>query len=178
MTRIAAGFFTHPVLSVQESESSSYHLFLDYDFAVTLEVLVDGKQVTPILNIIAFGGGSWEIFPPDVKILSEKGQYMTDFRFSFDTGDGSQPYVTTYLKIAGGEYVGVDLIGDFRDYKEPKLARIRIGNEWFDLKPVEPEAFDEVLNGLNQLDLRDPDLLTAFEKLGIPLIGSRILIDE
>ncbi|MFH1964461.1 MAG: hypothetical protein ABIJ42_02865 [Acidobacteriota bacterium] len=175
---LAAGFFIHPVLSVQDMESSSYHLFLDYDFAVTLEVVEDGKQVTPILNIIAFGGGSWEISPPDVKILNKKGLYAADIRFSFDTGDGSLPYVSTYMKIGGGEYIGVDLIGDFKDYREPKLARIRIGNEWLDLKPVGPEAFDTVLNGLNLLDLRDPDLVTTFEKLDLPLIGSRVLIDE
>lgn len=175
---LAAGFFTHPVLSVQDMESSSYHVFLDFDFAITLEVVEDGKQVTPILNIIAFGGGSWEISPPDVKILNKKGLYAADIRFSFDTGDDSLPYVTTYMKIVGGEYVGVDLIGDFKDYKEPRLARIRIGNEWFDLKPVERDAFETMLNGLNLLDLRDPDLVTAFEKLDLPLIGSRVLIDE
>ncbi len=175
---LAAGFFTHPVLSAQDLESSPYHLFLDYDFAITLEVVVDGKQVTPILNVIAFGGGSWEISPPDLKILNNKGIYATDLRFSFDIGDGSQPYVSTYMKITGGEYVGVDLIGDFKDYKEPKLVRIRIGKEWFDLEPVAPDAFDAVMEGLNQLDLKDPDLVTAFKRLDLPIIGNRDLVDE
>ncbi len=175
---LAVGFFTHPALSAQELESSSYHLFLDYDFAITFEVVKDGKQVTPILNIIAFGGGSWEISPPDLKILNNKGIYVPDLRFSFDTGGGSQPYVSTYMKITGGDYVGVDLIGDFKDYKEPKLVRIRIGKEWFELTPVAPEAFDTVIEGLNQLDLRNPDLVTAFKELNLPIIGDRTLIDE
>jgi hypothetical protein len=175
---LAAGLFTPPALSAQEMETSSYFLFLDYDFAITLEIVADGKQVTPILNIIAFGGGSWEISPPEIKILNKKGIYAADFRFSFDTGDNSQPYISSYLKVVGGEYVGVDLIGDFKDYREPRLSRIRIGDEWFNLKPVEPDAFDTVMNGLNLLDLRDPDLVTAFKKLELPLIGSRDLIDE
>ena len=174
----AAGFFSHPVLSAQGLEESPYHLFLDYDFAVTLEVVEDGKQVVPILNIIAFGGGSWEISPPDLKILNKKGIYAPDIRFSFDTGDGSQPYVSTYMKIMGGDFIGVDLIGDFKDYKEPTLVKIRIGNEWFDLEPVEADAFETVLNGLNLLDLGDPDLVTAFKKLELPILGSRTLIDE
>jgi hypothetical protein len=67
---------------------------------------------------------------------------------------------------------------DFKDYREPRLSRIRIGDEWFNLKPVGPDAFDTVMNGLNLLDLRDPDLVTAFKKLKLPLIGSRDLIDE
>ncbi len=176
---LALGVFVNPAaLIAQELEKSAYHLFLDYDFAVTLEVVEDGKMVTPILNLIAFSGGTWEITPPDIRILNDKGAYASDIRFSIDTGDGSQPYVTTYLQINGGDYIGFDLVGDFRDYKEPKLARIRFGDEWFALDPVEEEAFEAFLNGLNLLDLRDPDLITAFEALDLPLMGSREVVDE
>ena len=115
---------------------------------------------------------------PDIKILNDKGLYAADPRFSIDTGDSDQPYVTTYVRIEGGNYLGCDLIGDFKDYKEPKLVRIRIGNEWFSLAPVEADAFETMMNGLNLLDLRDPDLVSAFEKLDLPFLGSRDQINE
>ena len=173
-----AGIFLLSPLTAQDLEKSAYHMFLDFDFAITVEVVKDGKMVVPILNIIAFSGGTWEISPPDVKILNDKGIYAPDIRFSFNTGDSDKPYVSTYLRIEGGDFIGVDLIGDFKDYEEPKLVRMRIGNEWFSLEPVEVDAFDAMLDGLNNLDFRDPDLVTAFEKQNLPLIGTRDLINE
>ncbi len=175
---VITGIFLLSPLAAQDLDKSAYHLFLDFDFAITLEVVEDGKEVVPILNIIAFSGGTWELSPPDMKILNDKGRYAVDPRFSFDTGDSSKPYVSTYLKIEGGDFIGVDLIGDFKDYKEPKLIRMRIGDEWFHLEPVEKDAFESMLSGLDNLDLRDPDLVTAFDKLNLPLIGTRDLINE
>ena len=175
---LAGGVFLTPSLSAQDPEKSACHLFLDFDFAITLEVVADGSQVTPILNLIAFSGGSWEISASDLKILNDKGRYAVDPRFSIDTGDSAQPYVTTYLRIEGGDFLGCDLVGDFKDYKEPKLVRIKIGNEWFSLAPVDPDAFEKVLDSLDRLDLKDPDLVSAFEKLDLPFLGSRDSVDE
>ena len=174
---VLAGTLAVPGLLAQDLEKSPYHVFLDYDFAVTLEVVEDGNMVTPILNMIAFSGGSWEISPADIKLLNDKGLYASEFRFSLDTG-GSQPYVTTFLKLSGGDYLGFDLVGDFGDYKEPKLARIRFGEEWFTLDPLDRDAFDTVINGLSLLDLSNPDLIRAFEKLDLRLLGSRELLDD
>lgn len=170
------GASSGPGLFAQELEKSSFHVFLDYDFAVTLEVVEDGNLVTPILNMIAFSGGTWEISPADIKLLNDKGLYASEFKFSLDTG-GSQPYVTTFLRLSGGDYLGFDLVGDFGDYREPKLARVRFGEEWFTLEPLEEDAFETVIKGLNLLDLTDPDLIRAFERLDLRLLGSRELLD-
>jgi len=172
------GVFLLSPLAAQDLEKSAYHVFLDFDFAITMEVVKDGKMVVPILNIIAFSGGTWEISPPDVKILSGKGLYASDLRFSFDTGDSDKPYVSTYLRIEGGDFIGVDVIGELKDYEEPTLVRIRLGDEWFSLVPVEVDAFEAMLDGLNNIDLRDPDLVTAFDKQNLPLMGTRDSINE
>lgn len=165
-------------LMAEGLEKSPYHIFLDYDFAVTMEVVEDGDMVTPILNIIAFSGGTWELSPPDLKVLNDDGVYASEFKFSIDTGGGSKPYITPYLQISGGDHFGFDLVGDLKDYKEPKLVSIRFGREWFTLEPVSLEEFEAVLGSLKFLDIRDPDLISSFEELDLRLMGSRGVTDD
>lgn len=166
------------VLSAQPArkplESSACHIFIDYQFIWTLEVVknVSGKPV-PILNIITFPKGQWDLRPTNIHIFNNRRQEAEIERFSIDTGVPEEPYVLRYLKVHGDSFIGMDLVGDFENFETPTRVTIELGDNNFTLEPVDRLEFETLAQRIDQINYDSPDIRQDFEVLKIPFKGKR-----
>jgi len=146
--------------------------FVDYDFVWTLELVREQDGTTPIFNAICLSRGQWELEPGEIRLYLGKDELRaTDF--SIDSGDPGNPHLTKYLGIRGPDFVGVDLIGDFKELEVLSKAMIELGKDRFILDPLDCSDYDALLDKLSQLDLGSTSQVDHFDALGIKLFGRR-----
>lgn len=155
------------------AEPSLCHAFVDYDFIWTLEVVRQRAAVTPILNVVAFSSGEWEVQPAQIKITDEKGAERKVEDFSFDSGDPAKPYLNPYFKLRGGEFIGMDLIGDFSTVDAFSRVEIETGKDRFILEPMDCNSFEELADKIGELEIGTGNQVAAFQMLNIQLLGER-----
>lgn len=166
-----------PSLRAQDADSASAatcFVFIDAQFIWTLEVAEtpDGRPV-PILNIVTMDRGEWDFRPAQVSLVNGDGRIADIKRFSINTGVDGEPYLTNYLKVLGNNFIGVDLTGDFEEFRRLKEVRIELGKNLFRLTPVHPVAYESLAMKINQINVASPDIREDFKVLGINLLGER-----
>lgn len=158
----------------QPSEGSDCHVFIDYQFIWTLEVVqgTSGRPV-PILNIITFPEGQWDLRPTDIHIFNARRQEAEIEKFSIDTGVPDDPYYLQYLKVHGDSFIGMDLIGDFEGFEAPTKVTIQLGDNNFVLEPMDRLQFESLAQQIDKINYDSPDIRQDYEVLQIPLKGRR-----
>jgi hypothetical protein len=155
-------------------DGSRCHVFIDYDFIWTLEMVKPGDgSAVPILNIITFGEGEWDFRPEHIHIMKDRRREAQIDRFSIDTGVPGEPYGVPYLKVLGDSFIGMDLIGDFQGFEEPRQISIDLGNNRFTLEPVDCLEYENIAHRINQVNFETPDIHQDYEILGIETMGKR-----
>ncbi|MBI4444482.1 MAG: hypothetical protein HY645_01130 [Acidobacteria bacterium] len=155
-------------------EASRCHAFVDYENVWTFEMVQnrEGERV-PILNIITLSEGEWDFRLEQIQIVNKQGKRAQVKKFSLDTGDPQKPYETNYLKILGNSFIGLDLQGEFDDFAEPAHVLIDLGDQRFELVPIESGRFDEMAEKINQVNFDSPNVKEDFNILKIEPIGKR-----
>lgn len=171
-----------PTFRAQAADSASAatcFVFIDTQFIWTLEIAEtpDGRPV-PILNIVTLDRGEWDFRPAQVSLVNGDGGIADIKRFSINTGVDGEPYLTNYLKVLGNNFIGVDLTGDFEDFRRLKEVRIELGKNLFRLTPVHPVAYESLASKINQINVASPDIREDFKVLGINLLGEREVLDR
>ncbi len=167
-----------PVLNAQSvekpPETSACHVFIDYQFVWTLEVVKNPSgQPVPILNIITFPEGQWDLRPSNVHIYNQRRQEAEIDKFSIDTGVPDDPYYLQYLKVHGSSFIGMDLIGDFSAFATPSMVTIELGDNDFTLAPVDCLEFENLAQRIDQINYDSPDIRQDYDVLKIPFKGKR-----
>lgn len=158
----------------QDGDPSRCHVFIDYDFIWTLEVVQSPAQSNvPILNIITFEDGTWDLRPDQIHLQSPSGQEAEIQRFSLDTGIEDEPYLTPYLKVQGDSFIGMDLEGDFQNFGELQRVYIDLGDSRFELQAVDCLDFEGIAERINQVNFDSPDVRQDYDVLQIDLLGRR-----
>ena len=155
-------------------EQSRCHCFIDYENIWTFEMVQsqEGKR-TPILNIITFTPGQWDLKPSEIHIWNSKKKEARVQKFSMDTGIADEPYVTSTLKVLGNGFIGLDLIGDFDEFAEPSSVAIDLGENRFELKPMDCLEFDMLAEQINKVNVDSPKIKEDFDVLKLEAIGAK-----
>lgn len=155
--------------------ASACHIFIDYQFIWTVEVIQDpaASQPIPILNIITLVEGQWDLRPSDIHLINTSGEEAEIDRFAVDTGVPGEPYHLHYLKVLGSSFIGMDLLGDFRGFSELSEVMIDLGESRFRLEPIDCLDFESTAHAINQINYESPDIRQDFEVLKIDLMGRR-----
>ena len=162
--------FINPVLG---ADASLCHAFVDYDFIATLEVVRTRDAVTPIFNVVALASGDWEITPSQLQIVDDQGKSRKVETFSFDSGDPDNPFKAPYMEVRGGQFEGVDLVGDFADVARLSKVELDVGEDRLTLQPMDCNAFEKLVDQIGRLEIGSADMIAAFHVLNIPLLGER-----
>lgn len=159
--------------------ASSCFVFVDAQYIWTLEVVAapDNRPV-PILNIVILTRGEWDFRPIQISLINMEGRTADVKRFSMNTGVEGEPYLTNYLKVLGNNFIGVDLIGEFEDFRQLSEVSIELGKDIFRLAPVHPDAYEMLASRINQINVDSPDIREDFQVLGINLLGERELLNQ
>jgi hypothetical protein len=165
--------------AVDPASAATCFVFIDTRFIWTLEIAEtpDGRPV-PILNIVTLDRGEWDFRPAQVNLINGEGRIADIKRFSINTGVDGEPYLTNYLKVLGNNFIGVDLTGDFEEFRQLREVRIELGENLFRLTPVHPVAYDSLASKINQINVASPDIREDFRVLGINFLGERELLDR
>ncbi|HXK59391.1 MAG TPA: hypothetical protein PLP42_05795 [Acidobacteriota bacterium] len=155
-------------------EQSRCHCFIDYENIWTFEMVQnqEGKKV-PILNIITFTPGQWEVRPNNVLIFNKKNRPARVEKFSLDTGIAEEPYISNTLKVLGNGFIGVDLVGNFEDHGEPTKVQIDLGDNRFELQPVDCLEFEMLAEQINKINVDSPKIKEDFDILKIQHMGKK-----
>jgi hypothetical protein len=155
-------------------DQSRCHCFIDYQNIWTFEMVrsQEGKRV-PILNIITFTPGEWELRPNQVHIFNNKNKEARVEKFSMDTGIAEEPYISNSLKVLGNGFIGVDLIGNFDDFAEPSKVAIDLGDQRFDLQPMDCLDFEMLAEQINKINFDSPKVKEDFDVLKIEPRGTK-----
>jgi hypothetical protein len=155
-------------------EPSRCHIFIDYQNIWTLEMVEGSKGGrVPILNIITFTKGEWELRPQQIHIHNKRGREARIERFSIDTGIADEPYLTPVLRVLAFSFIGVDLVGQFKDYEEPHRVTIDLGDDRFELVPVPCLEYDTLAEKINGLNFESPDIREDFAVLKLEPRGRK-----
>lgn len=158
---------------INPSAPSACHVFIDYHFIWTLEVVQGaGGDPAPILNIITLRDGQWDLRPSNVHLLNEHGEEAEIERFIPDTGAPDAPQLF-YLKVRGNSFIGLDLSGDFTQFQRLKEVSIELGDSRFILEPLDCLEFESVAHQINQINYDSPDIRQDYSVLGILVRGRR-----
>jgi hypothetical protein len=158
----------------QPPESSRCHVFIDDQNIWTLEILVQRSgAIVPIVNIITFSPGEWDFRPREIR-LYKGDQEARAQKFSMDTGVPDEPYTMEYLRVLGHSFIGLDLLGDFDDFAEPTQIVIDLGEDRFQLEPVECMDFETLAGKIDQINFNSPNLWDDFEVLQIEFMGQKM----
>jgi len=155
-------------------KSSACHVFIDNQFIWTLEVTRTASgSPAPILNIITFIEGQWDLRPSQIHLVNDHKREAEIEKFSIDTGIIEDPYYLRYLKVQGGSFIGLDLLGDFEGFEALRQVVIELGDSRFTLEPVDCLDFETIAQQINQINFDSPDIRQDYEVLHIELRGHR-----
>ncbi|HLV01949.1 MAG TPA: hypothetical protein VKZ59_11820 [Acidobacteriota bacterium] len=172
---LIALFFSWSSALAQDGAPSRCHVFIDYNFIWTLEMVQSPSQSNvPILNIITFEEGTWDLRPDQIHLQNPSGQEAEIKRFSMDTGIEDEPYLTPYLKVQGDSFIGLDLEGDFQNFGELQRVYIDLGDSRFELQAVDCLDFEGIAERINQVNFDSPDVREDYAVLQIQLMGRRV----
>ena len=155
-------------------EQSRCHCFIDYENIWTFEMVQSqgGKRV-PILNIITFTPGEWDLKPSQIHIMNGKNKEARIQKFSMDTGIPEEPYLSSSLEVRGNGFIGLDLIGDFDEFGEPSRVMIDLGENRFELKPMDCMEFDMLAEQINKVNVDSPKVKDDFDVLKLEQLGAK-----
>ncbi|HSR50590.1 MAG TPA: hypothetical protein VLV83_07155 [Acidobacteriota bacterium] len=153
-----------------DSKPSEHFVYIDHEFIFTFE-MVDG---IPVVNIITFAQGEWPLRPPQIRIFNEGGKRARVQEFSMDTG--TEPYRTPFFRVLGDSFIGIDLLGDFSAHQQPAQVQFDLGKFRYYFQPMDPLAFETLVQKINSVNFNSPDLREDFRVLEIELTGVRRII--
>jgi hypothetical protein len=158
----------------QSPEPSRCHVFIDDQNIWTLEVIEDrGGAIIPIINIITFSPGEWDFRPREIRLYSGDQEARAE-KFSMDTGVPDEPYLMEYLRVLGNSFIGLDLLGKFDNFAEPTQVVIDLGEDRFQLEPLECMDFEALAGKIDQINFNSPNLWEDFEVLQIEFMGQKM----
>lgn len=157
-----------------EPPRSRCHIFVDYQFIWTLEMVQEEDETpTPVVNIVTFTKGQWDLRPQQVHLFANRRREAVVKRFSIDTGVAGDPYIAQYMKVLGESFIGMDLVGDFEGFDELSQVSFDLAENRFILEPVDCFQFDTVVGKINQINFDSPDLRQDYSVLKLSLFGKR-----
>ena len=164
-----------PTDTAEPAEASACHAFVDYENIWTIELIrSQDENITPILNIVTFTKGEWDLRPDQIHIFNRKGKEARIKRFAMDTGVPGDAYKSNYLKVLGNSFVGVDLEGKLKDFPTSPRVTIDLAHYRFELQPLDCEAFDNLAHRINKINFNSPDIREDFDLIKIPHLGRRL----
>lgn len=164
-----------PTDATEPAEASACHAFVDYENIWTVELIRSREDnITPILNIITFTKGEWDLRPDQIHIFNRKGKEARLKRFAMDTGVPGDAYKSNYMKVLGNSFVGVDLEGKLKDFPTSPRITIDLAHHRFELQPLDCEAFDNLASRINKINFNSPDIREDFDLIKIPHVGRRL----
>jgi hypothetical protein len=150
-------------------EKSSCFAFADHEYIFTLEIVKPG---VPILNFVSMTDRDMSLLAKNIRLTFENHTVVAQ-ALATEAGDFQQPIARTAFAMRPKSSFGVRIDGDFGQAKELWGAAIRLGDEDFKLVPLSSSDFEALVQKVNRLNLRSPDISEDWRVLRLQPLGTR-----
>ena len=130
-------------------------------------------MIVPIINILTFSPGEWDFRPREIHLYNRDQETRAE-KFAMDTGVPEEPYLTEYLRVLGNNIIGLNLLGDFDDFAESTQVVIDLGEDRFQLEPLECMDFEALAGKIGRINFNSPNIWEDFEVLQIEFMGQKM----
>jgi|WetSurMetagenome_2_1015567.scaffolds.fasta_scaffold44471_2 hypothetical protein len=148
---------------------SACFAFADHDYIFTIEIVKPG---VPILNFVSLADRDMNLLAKNIRLTLENGTVAAKV-IGIEAGDRQQPIDRIALIMHPRSSFGVRVDGDFGRAKELAGAAIRLGDEDFKLVPMNGSDFDALVQKVESLNLRSPDISEDWRVLRLQPLGTR-----
>ena len=173
---LSAALLVSMQIPASAQSPSACHVFIDDENIWTLEIdrTSDGT-VVPLLNIIAFTAGRWDLRPEQIQLYGPDSSPAQVREFWMETGAPDEPYIKMrYLAVLGDSFIPLELVGDFNGLDALSRVAIDLGRDRFELAPLDCGDYDQLAGKIDRVNLDSPDLWEDFRVLGIEFVGKRL----
>jgi TonB family protein len=151
--------------------SPKYFAFANPSYIVTAELASEHSFIANFINLSDFVIVTQ---PNEFIYKASSGRFYIGQVFeqaSKDSKGEAQRYSASKL-LKGHSYVGLTVLGAFREQDQIEQLSVRIGAKRFYLQPVEKIPFDQLASKIGELDLQNDDGAAALQQAGINEIGT------
>jgi TonB family protein len=156
----------------QAAEANPKHFaFVNSAYVITAELASERTFVVNFINLSDF------VIVPQPSEFIYKGasgrfyigqvfeEEHTDFR-------GEKLKYSASVLLKSRSFIGMNIIGFFKEQDQIDSLSIRIGSRRFYLQPMEKALFNQLAAKIGDLDLQSPDTAAALQKAGISEMGT------
>ena len=155
---------------VSAEPTGRHFIYAQYDFILTFE-LVGGQEA--ILNVVNLTDGTYFLRSPLFTLTdSEGGQVKVD-KIVVETGNPSDPYLTSNMKILPNSFIGLVLKGAFGSVQKFKSVAVQMGNQRCILDSLSALQFDGTAEKINKMNFDSPDPREDFRVLRLDFFGRK-----
>jgi TonB family protein len=145
--------------------------YIGKNYAITAEA---GGPHSFVLNFINLSDFVIVIQPSEFIYKAASGSFCIGQVFQQGMKDArgeAQKYSASFL-LKGHLFVGLTIVGAFREQNQIEELSVRIGAKRFYLQPMEKAAFDQLAAKIGSLDLSNPNAEAALAAAGIAEMGT------
>ncbi|MDR0842565.1 MAG: energy transducer TonB [Acidobacteriota bacterium] len=163
-------------LSAASVAADAAFAYVGQNYVVTAETAGAHAFVVNVINLSDY---VVVMQPQEFLYRSASGDVCSGQVFELEYKDprGEMQRYTASALIKGRSLAGLKIAGDFREQDAIKELTIRIGARRFFLQPLDKIAFDQLARKIQNLDMENPDPVSALEDAGIREVGSVKIAD-
>lgn len=165
-----------PAGSALAAEPSGKHfIYAQYDFILTFELT--GQQEA-ILNVVNFTERTYFVRPQHISLIDAKSNPIAIQKIVMETGNPSDPYKTSNMKILPNSFIGLVLQGDFIGVQQLKSASVQFGNTIYSLDSLSELQFNIAADKINKVNFDSPDVREDFRVVKLDFLGRKQVLGE
>jgi TonB family protein len=158
-------------IGLRADASPKYFAFANPSYIITAE-LASGHSF--IVNFINLSDFVIVTQPNEFIYKASSGRFYIGQVYEQarkDSKGEAQRYSASVL-LKGHSFVGLTIVGAFREQDQIEQLSVRIGAKRFYLQPVEKASFDQLASKIGELDLHNDDGTAAIQQAGINEVGT------
>jgi TonB family protein len=145
--------------------------FVNARYAITAEIASDRKFV---VNCINFSEFVVVLQPNELIYKGASGRFYIGQVYEVEGKNARgefQKYSASFL-LKGRSFVGLSIVGAFREQDQIEEISVRIGAKRFYLQPLENTIFEQLAAKIGNLDLESPNAAASLEEANISELGT------
>lgn len=145
--------------------------FVNSRYAITAEIASEHRF---IVNFINFSDFVIVLQPNEFIYKGASGRFYIGQVYELEGKNARgepQKYTASYL-MKGRSFVGLTIVGAFREQDQIEEISVRIGAKRYYLQPMESKAFEQLAAKIGGLDLESPNTAASLEEANIPETGA------
>ncbi|MBI4455764.1 MAG: hypothetical protein HY644_07680 [Acidobacteria bacterium] len=158
------------IAGLRAETSGRHFIYAQYDFILTFELTA---QKEAILNVVNFTDKTYYLRPQDILLTDTQDQAVKVDKIILETGNPSDPYLTSNMKILPNSFIGLVLKGGFASIQSFQSVSVQLGNQLCMLDSLSEPRFNDAAERINKMNFDSPDVREDYRVLKMEFFGRK-----